>query len=59
MHTWKEVNFKKKKLWTSLGENFFCISMGEILLGVNKEVRHFDDNQQKVTWDKLSAKFQV
>ena len=49
MHTWKEANFKKKKLWTSLGENFFCISMGEILLGVNKEVRHFDDNQQKVT----------
>lgn len=48
MHTWKEVNFKKKKLWTSLGENVFCISMGEILLGVNKEVRHFDDNQQKV-----------
>lgn len=41
-------NLRKKKLWKSPGESFFLISNGEILLGVNREVRNFDDNQQKV-----------
>lgn len=47
IHT-NERKSKKKKLWKSPGESFFLISNGEILLGVNREVRNFDDNQQKV-----------
>lgn len=41
-------NLRKKTVEESRRKLFFLISNGEILLGVNREVRNFDDNQQKV-----------
>ena len=40
-------NLRKKTVEESR-RKLFLISSGEILLGVNREVRNFDDNQQKV-----------
>ena len=41
-------NLRKKNCGRVQEKAFFLISNGEILLGVNREVRNFDDNQQKV-----------